>query len=170
MAKYVFPCLPWSKYNNNVGQFLDPEYYKTIGSEHPGADINANTGGNSDLGHNVYAITKGRVEVAQWFPVWGNIVLIFHPGPGVWSQSAHLNEIFVEVGQEVEAGEVIGTIGRGANNRYIAHLHFEIRYQPVPANYWSSTVFKNRLAARNDIKSKYVDPIVFLRKVNASTT
>lgn len=168
MARYYYPCLPWAKYNNNAGQFLDPEYYKVIGAEHPGADINANTGGNSDVGHSVHAITHGIVEVARWFPVWGYIVLIFHPGPKVWSQSAHLNEMFVVEGQTVEAGEVIGTIGRGANNRYIAHLHFEIRYQPVPANYWTSAVIKNRIAARADIKSKYVDPIKFLQKVNAS--
>jgi biotin carboxyl carrier protein len=58
-----------------------------------------------------------------------NSVLIDHhnvPGFGplaTWYQ--HMHEIFVEKGDEVEAGEVIGTIGAGSTN--LIHLHFEFR-------------------------------------------
>lgn len=168
MSKYTYPCLPWTKYNNNVGKFLDPAYYTAIGSEHPGADINANTGGNSDLGHPVYCIADGIVEVNKFFPAWGNVVLVYHPGPKIWSQYAHLQDVYVRQGQELKVKDKVGTIGRGAQNRYIAHLHFEIRYKKVPADYWTSAYLPDRVKARADIKSKYVDPIKFLEKMQAT--
>ena len=40
---------------------------------------------------------------------------------------AHLKEISVSPGQKISARQKIGSIGRGYNNEWIAHLHLELR-------------------------------------------
>jgi murein DD-endopeptidase MepM/ murein hydrolase activator NlpD len=57
-----------------------------------------------------------------------NVKIDHHNVPGfgplcTWYQ--HMHEIFVEKGDEVEAGEVIGIVGAGSTN--LIHLHFEFR-------------------------------------------
>ena len=168
-SKYVYPCLPWKNYNTRVGQFLDPLYYKELGSEHPGQDINGNGGGNTDWRDPVYSITDGIVTTVGSYRSWGNVVLIYHPGPKVWSQYAHLDIVLVKQGDRVNVAQQIGTIGRGQGNRFLAHLHFEIRYQDLPADTWPSSRYRARLAAQDFIKQNYVDPIKFLQKNNAAT-
>lgn len=167
MAEYFYPCTPWKNFNTLTGKFLDESYYRATGSDHTGQDINGNGGGNTDLGALVRCITDGTVVEAKWFPVWGNIVLVYHPGPAVWSMYAHLNVMTVSKGQTIKAGTQVGTIGRGANNVYLAHLHFEIRTANLPANTWPSSMFKKRVDARNFIAANYVEPMAFLAKNNA---
>lgn len=170
MSTLQYPVLPWKKYNNNVGKFLDPAYYNLLKSEHPGADINGNGGSNTDWGDPVYSISTGKVVAAKWYPVWGNIVMIEHPNLGVWTVSAHLDKMFVKVGDEVTKETKIGTIGRGANNIYIAHLHFEVRLvgpDVIRPDFWPSGRYTNRAEAQAFIRKYYVDPIKFLAKMNA---
>jgi len=57
-----------------------------------------------------------------------NVLIDHHNVPGfgplaTWYQ--HMHEIFVEEGDQLEAGEVIGTIGKGSSD--LNHLHFEWR-------------------------------------------
>lgn len=57
-----------------------------------------------------------------------NVLIDHHNVPGfgpltTWYQ--HLHEVFVESGDEVEAGEVIAICGAGTSN--LIHLHFEFR-------------------------------------------
>lgn len=168
MAKYYYPCLPWSLYNPYAGGFLSQDYYHATGSDHTGVDINANTGGDTDFDDRIYCITDGVVVEATSYPVWGNVVLVYHPGPKVWSQYAHLHTVWVPKGKQVKAGEVVGTMGKGANNKFISHLHFEIRYNLLPGNYWPSAVYSlSRRRARECIAANYVDGIKFLQKNNA---
>lgn len=166
---YCFPCSPWRLYNTRTGGFLTEAYFRSTGADHTGQDVNGNGGGDTDKGAKVRSITKGIVVAAKWYPVWGNIVLIYHPGPGVWSQYAHLDQMYVQPDQEVKCGDLIGTIGKGAGNRYLAHLHFEIRTKMLPADYWPSSVFRTRKEARKFIASNYVDPIKFLTKFKAGS-
>ncbi len=107
---------------------------------HPGQDFNGNGGGDADLGLPVYAVAHGTVIYAQQGSgtAWGNIVLIEHnlpDGSKVWSQYAHLQTIKV-FGGAVNKGDQIGTIGKGYNNIYYAHLHFEIRKVYRNADAW----------------------------------
>lgn len=166
---YCFPCAPWSNFNVKTGGFLTEAYYRSTGSDHTGQDVNGNGGGDTDKGAPVRNITKGVVIDSAWLPVWGNVVVIYHPGPKVWSQYAHLDKIMVEVGEQVSCGHQIGTIGKGANNRYLAHLHFEIRTKHLPPGYWPSAMFKTRTEARKFIAANYVDPIKFLKKNKAGS-
>lgn len=141
----------------------DEEYFKNQGGVwHPGEDWNARTGGDTDLGAPVYAISHGKIIWADYNPKsWGNIVLLEHAlpdGSRVWSQYAHLNQILVSNGQKVVRGQQLGTIGKGANNVYIAHLHFEIRRNNLSAGNWTPMV-----KDRNQVLANYYYPTDFIK-------
>ncbi|HMQ53401.1 MAG TPA: peptidoglycan DD-metalloendopeptidase family protein [Anaerolineae bacterium] len=139
----------------------DPDYFNQFEAWHPGEDWNGRGGGDTDLGDPVYAIANGRVVEFGHYPVWGNIVLLEHALPDdtrVWSQYAHLNEIKVnEVGEKVNRGKQIGTIGKGEQNRYTAHLHFEIRKKKLPIGNWTPTV-----RHRRQVVESYYSPTEFI--------
>ena len=137
----------------NAGDRLSKEYLKYGGvwPGHPGEDWNRSPG--DDFNDPVYAVASGTVIDAGWYPVWGNIVQIEHTnldGTMCWSMYAHLNIISVEKGQEIYKKTQIGTIGKGAGNRYAPHLHLEIRKVRLAADYWPRTI--------DDIKKNYYDP------------
>lgn len=126
-------------------------------SNHLGDDWNANTGGNSDLGHPIYAISHGLVtEVKDYGSGWGNILRIVHQLPnGQMRESlyAHCQEILVEKGDAITKGQKVATIGN-VDGFYYAHLHLEMRWK-IGANlgggYSSDT-------------TGYLDPTAFIRK------
>ena len=104
-----------------------------LGSNHLADDLNGIGGMNTDLGDPVYAVSAGRViYAADAGKGWGNMVIIEHAiGDGkdrryVQSLYAHLKVIYVLAGVIVRRGEVVGEVG-GANGKYPAHLHFEMR-------------------------------------------
>jgi murein DD-endopeptidase MepM/ murein hydrolase activator NlpD len=136
----------------------EQEYYERFKAWHPGEDWNGLQGGDSDLGAPVYTVAHGLVVTADSFPAWGNIVLIEHhlpDGNRVWSQYAHLQDCFVEEDQVMWRGDQIGTIGKGAGERYPAHLHFEIRRESLSANQWGLT--------RDEVLRAYADPTDFIK-------
>ena len=129
------------------------------GEYHPGADFNASGRGDHDLGAPVYAVAHGLVIAAGFWPVWGNLVLIEHrlpDGTSVWSQYAHLRDLYVKQRDVVRQGFRIGTIGKGDRDRYWAHLHFEIRRKDFHVASW--LVRDPQLVMAN-----YHDPIAFIR-------
>jgi murein DD-endopeptidase MepM/ murein hydrolase activator NlpD len=72
----------------------------------------------------IYAPANGVVVYAGPMVVRGNAVMIDH-GWGVYSGYMHQAEILVEVGDQVETGQVIGIVGQtGRVNG--PHLHFEV--------------------------------------------
>ena len=95
---------------------------------HPALDISGR------LGAAVTAADGGFVTVAGggWNAGYGNHVIIDH-GNGFATLYAHLNSIFVSAGENVSAGQQIGTLGNTGNSTG-PHLHFEIRYQGAPRN------------------------------------
>jgi len=145
---------------------LNPKTKKR--SIHPGIDLNDVRGGDSDLGNRVRAIADGVVVTARDYDTWGGIVLIYHPALGVWSQSAHLQGIKVQPGQQVQMGDVIGHIGKAAWPW--AHLHFEIRVSELPADFWPSARFPSKAAAEAYVREHYVDPEAWLEGHQALRT
>ncbi len=88
---------------------------------HSGIDLLANQGTN------VQAIAPGTVVLAKEQGSYGNLVIINHSG-GLQSRYAHLGGINVKVGQQVQAGDLLGVVGTtGAPNFKQPHLHFEVR-------------------------------------------
>ena len=78
----------------------------------------------------------GVVSFAGWDGGYGYWVEVDHGG-GVRSRYAHLSEIFVGVGEWLEAGSLVGGVGVSGNSSG-AHLHFEIimNGQPVDPYRW----------------------------------
>lgn len=130
-------------------------------SRHLGDDLNGIGGGNSDLGASVYASGAGRVVYAGIpGPGWGKMIIIAHRlpdsdelGPVIQTMYAHLQSIRVEVGQMVQRGDEIGTVGT-AEGAYLAHLHFEVRLGPYvnPGQGYADTPL-NRVAPEQFIRA-----------------
>jgi murein DD-endopeptidase MepM/ murein hydrolase activator NlpD len=78
-------------------------------------------------GSAVQAADGGFVSFAGWTDVgYGYLIVIDHAN-GFATYYAHLSNIYVEVGQAVERGQVIGAVGNTGWSTG-PHLHFEIRY------------------------------------------
>jgi murein DD-endopeptidase MepM/ murein hydrolase activator NlpD len=72
------------------------------------------------------------VVVSGWERFYGNMIKLQHAG-GFMSTYAHNLENLAEVGDVVEAGAVIATVGR-SGRASASHLHFEIRREGVAYN------------------------------------
>lgn len=87
---------------------------------HAGTDLGAPTGTP------VLAAAKGQVESANWMGGYGLAVVIQHTS-AQQTLYGHMSEIFVQPGQWVEPGTVIGRVGSTGNSTG-PHLHFEVRH------------------------------------------
>lgn len=111
-------------------------YDETMGDwrTHNGLDIAA------DLGSPVSACAAGTVTEVYSDPMMGTTITIDH-GKGMESVYANLAEsVNVQVGNEVECGAVLGTVGTTAiaESASPSHLHFEMIEYDVsidPLNY-----------------------------------
>lgn len=88
-------------------------------STHTGLDI------ATSLGTPITPIASGTVTYASYKGSYGNLVIINH-GNGIESYYAHCNQIYVTVGQKVDASTTISTVGSTGNSTG-PHLHLEIR-------------------------------------------
>lgn len=99
----------------------------TFSAGHLGVDMTAIEG---DV---VLAADSGVVTFAGWSQYgYGNMIQIDHCN-GYVTLYAHLNAIFVAVGQSAGQGDQIGTAGNTGNS-FGAHLHFEIRLGGAAVN------------------------------------
>jgi murein DD-endopeptidase MepM/ murein hydrolase activator NlpD len=92
-------------------------------------------------GEEIHAAAPGVVVFTGLLTVRGNATMIDH-GWGVYSAYLHQSEFKVNVGDRVEAGQVIGLVGQ--TGRVAGpHLHFEILVGGVPVNPldWMEQVF-----------------------------
>jgi murein DD-endopeptidase MepM/ murein hydrolase activator NlpD len=87
---------------------------------HSGTDLGA------PLGTPVLAAYAGQVEVANPMGGYGLTVVLNHNKPFEETLYGHLSQIFVQPGQWVEQGTVIGRVGSTGNSTG-PHLHFEVR-------------------------------------------
>ncbi len=83
-------------------------------------------------GTDVSAISHGRVAFSDWLRGFGLLTIIDH-GDGYMSLYGGNQSLYKEVGDWVEAGEVIASVGNSGGNKNTA-LYFEIRYKGKPTN------------------------------------
>lgn len=83
-------------------------------------------------GLQIFAPAPGKVVFAAPLTVRGNATIIDH-GWGVYSGIWHQSQTFVNVGDIVEAGQVIGLVG-GTGRVTGAHLHWEVFVNSVQVN------------------------------------
>lgn len=81
-------------------------------------------------GQEVRAVSHGRVAFADWLRGYGLLLIIDH-GAGYMSLYGHNQSILKEVGDWVQAGEVIATVGDSGGSEHTA-LYFEIRHNGKP--------------------------------------
>ncbi len=86
---------------------------------HSGVDIGA------PMGAPVVATGSGTIVSAGWLGGYGKAIVIQHNGIRQ-TLYGHLSEVFVQPGQQIEQGTVIGRVGSTGNSTG-PHLHFETR-------------------------------------------
>ena len=87
---------------------------------------------NADYDTRVRAVTHGRVAFADWLQGYGFITIIDH-NDGYMSLYGYTQELYKQVGDWVEASEVIATVG-DSGGQLESGLYFEIRKQGKPVN------------------------------------
>lgn len=130
-------------YNKNMTKFLWPvdKPFRWISGYHYTPPSHNGLDYGTQMGANYYAPQAGTVIIST-FPLppnttgqkygYGNYIKIDH-GNGWTTLGAHLLEGYVEVGDVVEAGQLIAlTDNTGWSSG--SHLHFEIRRNNVPVN------------------------------------
>lgn len=98
---------------------------------HAALDVGSWTGAPVKAADSGYVVYVGR----GWSSGYGNHVIVDH-GNGYTTLYAHLNSVFVNVGENLGRGQQLGTVGNTGNSTG-PHLHFEIRYQGVRRNPYS---------------------------------
>ncbi|MCL2111156.1 MAG: peptidoglycan DD-metalloendopeptidase family protein [Clostridiales bacterium] len=118
---YVGPSDGWGGGGDGpLGRPLNSWYLsRSIGGGHFGADMLA------PRGTPIFAAAHGTVSFSGWYGGYGNLVILDH-GNGLQTYYAHCDTLNVSVGQTVERGQQIATVGTtGRSTAY--HLHFEVR-------------------------------------------
>ncbi|HEY9811695.1 MAG TPA: M23 family metallopeptidase [Halomicronema sp.] len=88
---------------------------------HAGIDLEAKEGTP------VLAVGEGTIAFAGMQGSYGNLVVINHAF-GKQTRYAHLASISVRVGEKINRGQLLGTVGKTGNpDINEAHLHFEVR-------------------------------------------
>lgn len=102
------------------------EYGYRWGRRHAGVDVGAGAGAG------IVAAKSGSVIYAGYQGGYGRLTLIDH-GDGVVTAYAHQSSIQISVGQAVDQGQRIGSVGSSGNSTG-PHLHFETRVNGSAVN------------------------------------
>jgi len=106
------------------GKVVNPKF-NTVTVQN-GIDLEARAGAP------VRAVAPGRVVHAGWFKGYGNLVIVDH-GEGYHTLVAHLASMQTAMGEEVDAGDVLGTVGDSGSLKG-AYLYFEVREKGRPVD------------------------------------
>ncbi|MFV5214672.1 murein hydrolase activator EnvC family protein [Azonexus caeni] len=92
----------------------------------------------SDSGSPVKAIASGRVVFSEWMRGFGNLLIVDH-GDAYLSIYGNNDSLLKQVGQAVDGGETIATVGNTGGNPE-SGLYFEIRHKgnPIDPLSWAS--------------------------------
>ena len=93
---------------------------------HTGIDL------KTDEGNEILAAKGGNIVYSGYKGSYGYLIVIDH-GDGMQTYYAHCSELLKEVGEQVNAGDIIAKIGSTGNSTG-PHLHFEVRINGVAVN------------------------------------
>jgi septal ring factor EnvC (AmiA/AmiB activator) len=104
---------------------------KREGADGPGLEIRA------PMGAVVRSVFGGKVAFADRYGAYGRIVIIDH-GNHYYTVSGNLSQVDVHLGDDITAGERIGTVGDEGEG---SMLYFEIRHgrETLPPGPWLGT-------------------------------
>lgn len=119
-----------------IGDYINPlgaqafRWTQDYAPWHPGLDLAPNLN-ERDL--NIYAAETGVVVFAGWHREgYGELVILDH-GEGWTSYYAHMQQRYVDCGEQISKGQLVGVMGSTGNSSGV-HLHLEIRKDDVPYN------------------------------------
>jgi septal ring factor EnvC (AmiA/AmiB activator) len=100
------------------GKFKNTRY--DVLNFHSGIEI------QTERGEPIQAVYRGKILYADWFKGYGNMIILDH-GDSYYTVYAHIEEVFKAVGDVVEAGEVMATVG-DSGSMTGPKLYFEVRH------------------------------------------
>ncbi len=103
------------------GKRADP--FNTKSARHKGVDLASNKG------NKVKSMAEGKVTRAGVATGYGKMVEVDH-GNGFKTRYAHLNAVYVEKGEAIDAGQAVGEVGSTGRSTG-PHLHYEVLYDGV---------------------------------------
>ncbi len=112
--------LPWPTSGTvigNFGQQLDKKS-NTV-TFNPGIEIQA------QIGQDVYAVADGLLIYSGWLRGYGRFIILQHDS-GYYTLYAHLSEVLVEEGGQINAAQLLAKVGETGFLGEIS-LHFEVR-------------------------------------------
>lgn len=117
--------LPWPAAGEVVAGFGQREHprFRTV-------TFNRGVAIRATAGEEVRAVHQGIVAFADWFQGYGRLAILDH-GDGLFTLYAHLADLLVRAGQEVQAKQLIGTVGESGSLDG-PQLYFEVRVQGKP--------------------------------------
>jgi murein DD-endopeptidase MepM/ murein hydrolase activator NlpD len=122
----VPPVAPAPQFARPSDGALTSVYGRRWGRLHAGIDLAAGSGSA------IRSVAAGAVSAAGTESGYGRTVRIVHPD-GTMTVYAHMSELLVSTGQQVEAGTQIGR--EGSTGRSTGpHLHFEVRVDGTPVD------------------------------------
>jgi len=118
---FVYPVMG-PRISSDYGSRRHP--IKRFSHHHNGIDLAA------PKGSPIRVIAEGQVVYADPYAGYGKLIVVRHKN-GLTSHYGHCSKIDVQPGQQVRAGDIIGTVGSTGISTG-PHLHFEIRKSGKP--------------------------------------
>lgn len=115
----IMPVKGWV--TSHFGYRIDP--FTAGRAFHKGMDIAARNGTP------IVTPAQGVVSFAGKYGSYGNAVKVFH-GYGIATLYAHLDDVLVRVGQRINRGDILGTVGSSGRSTG-SHLHYEVQVHGV---------------------------------------
>jgi septal ring factor EnvC (AmiA/AmiB activator) len=103
---------------SNYGTYVEPQSGAT--NFRKGIEIQA------ERGAPISAVFSGQIVYADWLKGYGNVIIITH-GDNFYTVYAHAEDLFRKKGDNVEADDVIATVG-DTGSMSGPTLYFEIRH------------------------------------------
>ncbi len=91
-------------------------------------------------GNDVKTVADGRVVFADWMRGFGNMIIVDH-GSGYMSLYGNNQAVLKQVGEEVNAGDAIASVGNSGGNESNG-LYYELRRQSKPFDPMSWSVIR----------------------------